>query len=537
MAAVFVRAFRFAVVAAAIFAVLPVRVCLAIEPHVLRFADGMDVSTLNPWYATTANIMLLSELTMAKFSRFDREGRLVPELVVEIPSRRNRGISNGGRTVTWHLRHDARWSDGAPFDAQDVLFTIAAVKNSKNAFATHGGTDNIVRATAPDRYTVVMTLEHSDSDIDQLFSTYGFECILPRHLLHDLASLDKAAYNALPVGIGPFRYVRFTRGTSVIAEANPNYFRGMPKLKRVEYLIIPDVNTLVVQMQSGEVDLWPGAASLADRLAHLRGLTVARHAGPAVHWLEFNVRRPLVADRRVRNALRLALDRHALLVDVLHGYGTLTDALVPPMRTDADPSLPLAPYDPAGAKRLLDIAGWHPGPDGIRVKGDRRLSLRLIAQSGSPAAQTLVELVRDAWQRVGVSVDTRLFAIAQFFAPAADGGPISAGNFDVALAGGDPYSPTSLREFLTCASAPPNGLNDSRYCNPSVDAGIARAAGLIDVPARRRELRRVQVTIANDAPLILAYRIDDVVAYGRRVVGYRPTPLTFLDDMMNVDTR
>jgi peptide/nickel transport system substrate-binding protein len=143
------------------------------------------------------------------------------------------------------------------------LFTLSAVKNAKNTFATHSGVDNIVHASADDRYTIVMTLRHPDSDIDQLFSTYGFDCLLPRHLLSSLASLDKAEYNALPVGIGPFRYARFTRGSSVIAEANPYYFRGQPKLKRVEYLIIPDVSTLVVQLQSGEVDLWPGVASFA----------------------------------------------------------------------------------------------------------------------------------------------------------------------------------------------------------------------------------------------------------------------------------
>jgi ABC-type oligopeptide transport system substrate-binding subunit len=94
--------------AAAILAVVTPRASAAAEPHVLRFADGLDVSTLNPWYATTANIMLLSALTMAKFSRFDRQGRLVPELVSEIPSLRNRGISADGRTVTWHLRRAGR---------------------------------------------------------------------------------------------------------------------------------------------------------------------------------------------------------------------------------------------------------------------------------------------------------------------------------------------------------------------------------------------------------------------------------------------
>jgi peptide/nickel transport system substrate-binding protein len=503
---------------------------------VLRFADGLDVDTLNPWYATTENVTRLSELTMAKFSRFDRNGHLVPELVTEIPSLRNGGIGATGNTVIWHLRHDVRWSDGAPFDAQDVLFTIAAAKNANNAFATMGAIDNIAAARAVGPYTVVMTLKRPDSEIEQLFSTYGLECIIPRHLLARRASIKAAPYNALPVGIGPFRYLRFSRGSSVVMEANPFYFRGRPRLRRIVYAIVPDANTLAVQMQTGELDLWPGVGSFADRLSRLPGITVARRAGPEIQWIEFNVPRPLVADRRVRAALRLALDRPALLRKILHGYGAVTDAVVPPFRADAA-DLAVAPFDPSQARRLLDVAGWRPGPDGVRAQGNRRLTLRLIAQSGSPAAASLVELVRDAWQRIGVAVDVRMYAIAQYFAPAENGGPISAGNFDVALAGGDPYGPTSLHVFFGCASAPPHGLNDSRYCNRSVDAGIARAAAHFDVAQRRAELRVVQAAIAHDVPIILAYRRDDVAAYGRRVVDYTPTALTLLDDMMNVDAR
>lgn len=530
-----VRLFLCTIVVALALAMSSAGTFASVEPHTLRLADGLDVDTLNPWYATTANVTLLSELTMAKFSRFDRDGRLVPELVTQIPSTRNGGIAANGMTVTWHLRHDARWSDGFAFDAQDVLFTVAAVKNAKNAFATQGSIDNVAGAKAPDPFTVVITLKHPDSEIEALFSTYGLECVLPSHLLAGLASLKTAKYNALPVGIGPFRYTRFARGSAVVMEANPSYFRGRPKLDRIEYRIVHDANTLGVQLRTGEIDMWPGVGSFADRLSHLPGVTVTRRAGASIDWLEFNVSRPLVADRRVRAALRLALDRQALLTKILHGYGALTDAAVPTLRPDAS-VIPLAPYDPAEAKRLLDAAGWRAGADGMRVNGARPLRLRVVAQSGSPAASTLVELVRDAWQHVGVAVDVQSFAIAQYFAPAESGGPISTGTFDVALAGGDPYGPASLNNFFACGSAPPHGLNDSRYCNPSVDAGIARAAALSDPAKRRAELRLVQTTLATDVPVIFAYRRDDVVVYGPRVTGYAPTALTLLDDMMQVDT-
>lgn len=96
------------------FVSVPVPPAAAYQPHVLRYSDGQDVSSLNPFFASSGNILALNELTGAEFTRTDPKGNAIPELVTVIPTTANGGISADGRTITWHLRHGVKWSDGAP---------------------------------------------------------------------------------------------------------------------------------------------------------------------------------------------------------------------------------------------------------------------------------------------------------------------------------------------------------------------------------------------------------------------------------------
>lgn len=507
----------------------------ASEPHVLRFTDGRSLATLNPWYGDTLNLALLSELTMAHLTRADRRGRLVPELATAVPSRANGGISADGTTITWHLRHGVRWSDGAAFDARDVLFTIAAEKNPANSFLNRPFSREIARATAPDDYTVVLRMGRVDHTIDHLFTTYTQPCILPRHLLAHLASLDQAPYNALPVGIGPFRYVRFDRDSSVIMEADPGYFRGRPKLARIEYKIVTDDNTIVTQLQTRELDMWVSPAELADRAGRISGIAIVRQTGTFDRLVVFNVERPTLADRRVRQALRLALPRSDFLAKIAHGYGAVTDGFVPPIYSSFDDA-PVSPYDPATAIRLLEVAGWHVGSDGIRTKGADRLEVRLIARSGDAGAATAVELIRSAWQRVGVELKSELLAPAEFFPLALHQIRYPTVTFDAVLFAASFDDGRELRQFFGCNRGVPLRFNVPHYCNSAVDRGITRALASFDVANQRRALRTVQDALATDAPAVVMYRLDDVVALAPSVSGFHPTLGTYFDDMLDVDT-
>nr|MDQ6943129.1 ABC transporter substrate-binding protein [Candidatus Eremiobacteraeota bacterium] len=176
-------------------------------PHVLRYATGEDIVGLNPHLNSQTVVTYMGSLAMAWLVRYDAHDRPVPELATAVPSRANGGISADGKAITYHLRHDAKWSDGVPFTAADVRFSADVVRNPANNELTHVGFDLIDRVDTPDAYTVVFRLKrpHAGFYVNFFGSAFAQPCILPKHLLEHEKTINEASYNALPVGIGPFK--------------------------------------------------------------------------------------------------------------------------------------------------------------------------------------------------------------------------------------------------------------------------------------------------------------------------------------------
>ncbi len=340
-------------------------------PHVLRYATGEDVVGLNPHLDQQLTLSYMSSLTMAWLLQFDHRNRPVPELATAVPSRANGGVSADGKTITYHLRRDAKWSDGVPFTAADVKFSTDVVRNPANNEGTHQGFDQIARVDTPDPYTVVFRLVRPYSGFYvNFFSSGGANpCILPEHLLDKLPNINQAPYNALPVGIGPFKYASWKRGDSIELVPNPLYFGRKPKLERVVFKIIPDRNTTLTQLTTHEIDLWlPVPGAYFDRVRALPGIAITRQAVVRLqpHRLRARARRAA----RSRGAPRAAAgDRPA------------DDPGQDPARRghpagDAVRARPPVPRRPAagalrhrrGRTAMLDRAGWKRGADGVRAK-------------------------------------------------------------------------------------------------------------------------------------------------------------------------
>ena len=221
----------------------------AAEPHVLRFTETLAVTTLNPFYTTSGVIVDLSTLTMAYFVRFDAQAHMVPELIGAIPSQQNGGVSRDGRTIVYHLRRGVKWSDGAAFDADDVAYTLRFIADKTNTITSREAWDHVRSFDEPDKYTIVLHLDEPFAPFaERFFSSFSQSCVLPKHLLGSSTNLNQSPYNALPVGIGPFRYTAFRRGDAVEMEANPYYFGPPPKLQKIVYKIIdqsPSENGLI----------------------------------------------------------------------------------------------------------------------------------------------------------------------------------------------------------------------------------------------------------------------------------------------------
>jgi peptide/nickel transport system substrate-binding protein len=507
-------------------------------PHVLRYATAEDVNTLNPWFGQQATLGLMSSLTMAYLIKWDRYDRPYPELATEVPTKADGGVSPDGLTITYHLRKGVRWSDGAPFTAADVVWSIHAVLNPANDVVSRAGWDLISSVRAPDPYTVVIKLRKPYSPfLETFFSSAGANpCILPAHLLARYPNINHVAYNSLPVGIGPFKYVRWDRGQRIEMVADPLYFRGAPKLRKIIFEIIPDRNTVLTELQAHQLDLWfPVPGVYLDRVRHLPGYRVIIQPSYGYNHLDFNLRSPKLRDRAVREALRYALDRRALIEKIGRGIGIFQEEPASRAAPYYDPHIPVVPFDIAKANAVLDAAGWKRGPDGIREKDGVRLELDFATAAGSENFDQEIEMIRQWWKRIGVAIDVRHYPSNLLFAPVESGGIVYGGKWDVI---GFAWYLDPIGDFSTlyaCDQFPPNGQNDMHWCDRSADAAMHAFYTHYTQRERNRDDAVVMRRFVRDVPSVVLQGNEDVWVVNDDLRGFHPNQVSPFDGMLHVD--
>jgi peptide/nickel transport system substrate-binding protein len=508
------------------------------QPHVLRFADAGDVNTLNPHLGQFADIGYLSSMTMAYLIKWDEHNNPYPELATQVPTQANGGVSKDGLTITYHLRKGVRWSDGAPFDADDVVFSTDVVNNPANNEVGRLGWDQITKVDEPDKYTVVYRLKKPYSPfIETFFSTAGANpCILPKHLLAQYPNINHVAYNSLPIGIGPFKYLRWNRAQDIVLVPNPLYWRGQPRLREVIYKIIPDRDTVLSQLQAHEIDMWdlvPGG--YLARAQGVSGLSIVRQPSYFYNHLDFNIQRPTVSDPVVREAVRLAIDRRTLIEKIGHGVGILQDVTTPKNAPYAVTSIPPVPFDIARANELLDRDGWTRGADGVRVKNGTKLSLDYATTAGSQDTDEAIELERSWFKQIGIDISVRHYPPALMFAPLQQGGVVYGNKWDII---GFAWLNDAIGDqsaIYSCRSFPPNGQNNLRWCNSRAQAAMDALFAHYDQVQRNGDQLLIQRELVKDVPTIVTALREDIFAYNSDLKNFHPNAITPFDNMLNVD--
>ncbi len=504
-------------------------------PHVLTISDGGDMTTLNPHLSNTASVANLSEMTMAWLIKWDEHNQPYPELATEVPTQTNGGVSKDGLTITYHLRKGVTWSDGVPFDADDVVFSTAVVNDPANNEV--GRFDQIARVDEPDKFTVVYHLKqpYSPATVAFFSSCCANPSLLPKHLLARYPNINDVPYNSLPVGIGPFTFERWDRSKQVVLAANPLYWRGRPKLDKIIYKIIPDRNALLSQLEAHSVDMWyQFSGAYLARIQALPAYTVFRQPSYAYNHYDFNLTHPAVSDPLVRQALRLALNRQELVDKVEHGIGVVQDSATP-VNAPYFIDLGTTPYDPAKANALLDQAGWRRGADGIRAKNAVKLDLNVATRAGTPDIDEQLELVRNDWKRIGVGLNVHHYPAALMFAPAQEGGVVNGDAWDVVTFAwaADPLGDYSA--IYGCNSFPPAGQNDLRWCNQTAQGAMDALVGHYEQSQRIADLSVFMREFIKDVPSIVSFLRVDLFAYNKDLKNYHPNNITPFDNMMNVD--
>ena len=494
-------------------------------PTEIRFDLAADPANLNPLFAhaDAGNVeQQLAHLSFEPFFDLDPQGRPVPELIAVVPTVANGGISADGRTLVYHLRRGVRWSDGVPVTARDVLFTLHAIVDDRNAVGSREGYSLIDRADALDAYTVRFHLSRAWAPAVATFFAYGNapQYVLPEHVLAKQQPLAHAPFNAAPaVGDGPFTFVSWSRGDRLIYRANPRYWRGKPKVDRLQIGIVPDPGTNLTLLQSGSIDF--NLIAPVQEVA-LRGKPdVAFTSVPTalIAGVALNVTHPPLDDARVRRALAQSIDRSGISRKITFGRYPVADSDRPRFSWAYDPSVFEPAYAPAAADAAFDAAGWRRGSDGMRRKGGRPLALTYVQFPETTTGVRAATLIQRELHERGVDVTVQSISNAQLFLPASEGGTLALGRFDMAYVpwamGADPDD----RFLLSCSNA---GKNYMRYCDAEVDRLEDEAGAGPGRNYRRTRYLEIDRIVARDVPIVYLFNPSYVYAYRSRLRGFAP---------------
>ena len=426
-------------------------------------------------------------------------------------------------TLTYHIRPEARWSDGVPITAQDFIFTLQAIRRS--------GSPDVSEFHAPirswravDSKTLRVVLRPRSATWPDFFGN-----ILPAHVLRgsDLTQVWRDGIDdprtGRPIGSGPFLVERLERGRQLVLRRNPRYWGPHPAYVDRLVLRFPQSIDPVDGLQSGELDVAVGIGpAVVPALRRQPGIRLVTRAGVGFEQLAIQLgpnAHPALRSKLVRRALAYGIDRTALVRqiwgDVDPSHRVLNSAVYLTQSRDYEPNWRRYRYRPAEARRLLEQAGCRTGADGIFSCGGKPLSLRFYTSAGFAIRAQALSLIQAQLRAAGVEV-------VPVFAPPATfiGQILPQGLFDVALFSWSSAPATSWAPSYGCGGV----SNYTGYCQRLVTAHLKQADRILDSGRRARVLNRADRGLASDLPTIPLYQFVVIAAYDTSVRHFRFLP-------------
>jgi peptide/nickel transport system substrate-binding protein len=495
-------------------------------PGTFRWADGEDIDNLNPLLSTETLVNDLSSFTMGYFFVFDDKGNPVPSLCVQVPTKANGLISADGKSITFKLRHGVVWHDGAPFTSADVAFTVKTILDPKTNVLTRDGWDLIERVDTPDAYTAIFRLKQPYAAfMNRYFTPVDNPAILPKHILQG-QDVNTSSYNGLPVGLGPFRYVRWNRGSEVVMEAFPRWWGGPPKLRRVVFKVIPDANTMLTALQTHEIDAFVRVpTNTYEQVRKTPNTKTLSFDTTSYGHIDFNVTSPILSDVRVREALARAIDVKTLWAKVFHRSGFLACTPISHLNWAYDAAAKCYAFDLHAAANELRADGWQMGRDGLRHKDGRALRFLFVGNVGNPGLDSAVLLIQTWFKQIGAGLEYMKYPTSKLFASYSAGGIVATRRYDLtSYAWSLPPDP-DMTNYIACSRISPKGQNYMGYCNPDVDAHLHDALRSYDRARRKRDYVRVQEDLARDVPFVITTQRTERMTYNDDFRNFKPGPV------------
>ena len=482
------------------------------------------------------------DMAMRPFTAYDAEWKLVCMLCETLPTLEN-GLAkpekyNGvgqGVALTYTIKADAKWADGTPVTTEDVLFTVDAGRHPLSGVSNSELYRRILKVEVKDKKTFVLHMDRLTFDYNAINDLR----LVPAHIerprfekppeyrnrtAFDQDTANPGLYN------GPYRIAQVVQGSHVVLEPNTHWAGAKPAFNRIVVKTIENTAALEANMLSGGVDMIAGELGLpldqaiAFEKRNGKRFNVAYKPGLVYEHIDINLSSPIMADKRVRQALLMALDREAVNKQLFDGRQPVAATSVNPLDGVHADDVKRYKYEPARAGQLLDEAGWKMSGGVRRNAQGEPLALELGTTSGNRSRELVAQVLQAQWKKVGADVRLRTEPPRVFF-----GESVTKRKFPHMALFAWYSAPESVPRTTLHSSQIPSeknnwsGQNYPGYSNPRMDELIDAIEVELDRPKRVALWRELQQLYAEELPALPLFFRADAFILPHALKGLEPT--------------
>ncbi len=515
-------------------------------------AELGDNETLNPILSENSSETEVEQCIFSALYRTDQDTDYVLDLLAAMPTQK-------GLTYSYTLKKGVLFSDGHEVTAEDVKFTYETIMNPKVPVPSRDGWDKIKSFViptvaekdpktgktrqVPDKYHFTITLKEVYARYDLLWAN---TFIVPKHILEkEMAEnaakksenlLEKGGkFSRNPIGSGPFVLKEWKADQYTLLERNPKYYRakeGMPYLDKILFKVIPDSNTQLTQLRTGEVDATQIQPAKYNDAMRIPSAKVYKNPAYIYAYIMCNFNdpndlakpHPILSDKRVRQALDYAYPREMVVEKVLENVGYPAYSNLPPISWAYNKDVSKPHFDPERAGKLLDEAGWVMSADGYRYKDGKKLQLTFYTNAGNKTREQVGVICQEYWKKIGVDLLLKYVDFATL-----TGDYMDNRKFDllmiawVSSADPDSYSLWHSKQIPTKENGM-EGQNYVGYVNPEMDKLMEDGLKNDDKQTRKKIYFRMQEILAQDVPYIFVNFYCTVDGIRENLMNYKANP-------------
>ncbi len=426
--------------------------------------------------------------------------------------------------VVFNLRPGVRFHDGHLFDANDVKFTFEAIMDPKNLSPRIADYEPVKQVDVVDPLTVRIVYKRLYSPA---LGTWGMG-VLPEHLLNDEAmkkealrlgkdpeefSMRQSSFGRHPIGCGPFVFREWKSDQYIFLERFEDYWDGAPNYERYTCRIVPDLLTQEMEFYAGTVDSYSVQPHQVQRLRQDPKYQSFSGLSFGYTYIGYNMRREPFNDSRVRRALGMAIDVKKIIDYVLYGQGERITGPFVKQTAHYNQRLEPLPYDPEGALRLLEHAGWTRNQDGWLEKNGKKLQFTLITNHGNDLRKAVLAIAQDAWKKIGIYVRTDVLEWSVFIQERVD-----KTDFDAIVLGWRMGIEPDLYQIWHSSQTNPHQLNFVGFKDQKADDLIIKTRQEYDFDKQVEYCHQLHEIIAREQPYTFLYAGKWTAVLDKRIV-------------------